>query len=201
MSKRSSNLRRHTVILAIVSIGMFGFAFALVPLYEIFCELTGINGKTSSEAVVVDERVLPISDRMVTVQFAGHVSRGLPWEFRPSQSQMRVRVGEINVARYYARNRASHAVTGQAVPSVAPGFANNDFHKVECFCFTQQTLAAGEAVEMPVQFYVDPELQDDVATLTLSYTFYPVGSAPPAAAAAHDDAHAGHDAQQGTGGS
>lgn len=173
MTKRPNSQRKHTIVLLAVSVGMFGFAFALVPLYEVFCELTGLNGRTSGEAAVV-ERTMAISDREVTVQFTGHVGRGLPWEFRPTESQMRVRLGEINLTRYYARNRADQAVTGQAVPSVAPGFVNTNLHKIECFCFTQQQLDGGEAVEMPVQFYVDAELPDDINTISLSYTFFHV---------------------------
>ena len=172
MAKQTNRLRKHTILLLAISVGMFGFAFALVPLYDVFCELTGLNGKTSAVAAVV-EQTMPVSDREVTVQFTGHVSRGLPWEFRPTESQMRVRLGEVSLAHYYARNRANQAVTGQAVPSVAPGYANVHFHKIECFCFTQQELRSGEIVEMPVQFYVDADLPDDVSTISLAYTFYP----------------------------
>jgi cytochrome c oxidase assembly protein subunit 11 len=98
----------------------------------------------------------------------------MPWEFRPTQSRLRVRVGEITETRFYARNFANHPVTGQAVPSVTPGWAAQSLHKIECFCFTQQRLDAGEEVQMPVQFYVGDDLPADVGTLSLSYTLYPV---------------------------
>jgi cytochrome c oxidase assembly protein subunit 11 len=196
VTRRPNSQRTHTALLLIVAIGMFGFAFALVPLYEVFCELTGLNGKTSGEAAVV-EHVVPISNREVTVQFTGQAGRGLPWEFRPIDSRMRVRLGEVAIARYYARNRASQPITGQAVPSVAPGFASSNLHKIECFCFTQQELSAGEAVEMPVQFFVDEDLPEEVGTLSLSYTFYRVEPAQPSTADEsertrhHDEGHEG----------
>ena len=173
---RSNNSKRHVAILLLVAAGMFGFAFALVPLYEIFCEITGINGRTSGEAASVVQ-IAEISDREVTIQFAAQVNRGMPWEFRPTESQMRVRLGEVNTTEYYARNRASGTVTGQAVPSVAPGAAAPYLHKVECFCFTQQHLDGDADIDMPVQFYVDPDLPEDIGTLSLSYTMFRVPDA------------------------
>ena len=164
---------KHTALLVMLAVGMFGFAFALVPLYTIFCELTGLNGKTSGRAAVI-ETVVQQSDRVVTVQFLAKVGKGLPWEFRPSEAQLRVRLGEIYTTTYFARNRASRAVTGQAVPSVAPGAAALHLQKVECFCFRQQVLAANQDMEMPVQFYVDTQLPEGIHTLSLSYTMYPV---------------------------
>lgn len=176
MSKRNNSQRRQVAVLLLVAVGMFGFAFALVPLYEIFCEVMGLNGRTSGEAVSV-EQVAEISDREVTIQFTSQVSRGMPWEFRPTESQMRVRLGEVNTTEYYARNRASGRVTGQAVPSVAPSAAAPYLHKVECFCFTQQHLDGDADIDMPVQFYVDPELPEDIGTLSLSYTMFRVPDA------------------------
>ena len=175
---RRSRLRRHTALLAVVAVGMFGFAFALVPLYNIFCEITGINGKTSGRAAPAAQVAPDSTQREVTVQFLAHVGRGMPWEFRPTESRVRLRLGEVTETQYYARNFAANAFTGQAVPSVTPGYAARYLHKVECFCFTQQELGAGEEIDMPVYFYVGEDLPSDIGTLTLSYTMYPVSPAP-----------------------
>jgi len=160
-------------MLALLAVGMFGFAFALVPLYEVFCELTGLNGKTSAREVVTNpERV--DRERTVTVQFLARVGKGLPWEFRPTEHSMRVQPGEIHTTHYYVRNRAGKTVTGQAVPSVSPGQAALHLKKIECFCFTQQQLLANEEREISLRFYVDAELPREINTLTLSYTMFPV---------------------------
>ncbi len=166
--------RKHTALLLLLAVGMFGFAFALVPLYNVFCELTGINGKTSGQATV-SVQTSPILEREVTIQFLAHVGRGMPWEFRPTETRLRVRLGEVNETQFYVRNHANQAVTGQAVPSVTPGLAARYLHKIECFCFTQQTLEAGQEMEMPVKFYMDIDLPVDIHTLSLSYTLFPVG--------------------------
>ena len=179
-----ARLRRHAALLAVMAVGMFGFAFALVPLYNIFCEITGLNGKTSGQAAAPGAVVAaPASgtaseavEREVTVQFIAHVSRGMPWEFRPVESRVRVRLGEVTETQYHARNFANGMFTGQAVPSVTPGYAARHLHKVECFCFTQQHLDAGEEIDMPVYFYVGEDLPSDIGTLTLSYTMYPVSA-------------------------
>lgn len=165
--------RRRTAMLALLAVGMFGFAFALVPLYEVFCELTGLNGKTSGRVVAINPSV-PDSDRIVTIQFLSQVGRGLPWEFRPTEHQLRVRPNEMHTTRYYVRNRADKAVTGQAVPSVSPGQAALHLKKIECFCFNHQQLAANEETEIEVRFFVDAELPEDIHTISLSYTMYPV---------------------------
>ena len=173
------NIRRnHAVLLLSLAVGMFGFAYALVPLYAVFCEVTGLNGKTSARAAdPVAASQLSVSDREVTVQFLAHVGNGMPWEFRPTQHKLRVRLGEINATDYYARNRAAQAVTGQAVPSVAPGYGAKYLHKVECFCFRQQHLEAGEERYMPLRFYVGIDLPEEIHTLTLSYTLFKVATA------------------------
>lgn len=192
MNTSNNSKRRHVAVLLLVATGMFGFAFALVPLYEIFCEITGINGRTSGEAVSAAP-IAEVSDREVTIQFSAQVNRGMPWEFRPTESQMRVRLGEVNTTEYYARNRASGMVTGQAVPSVAPSAAAPYLHKVECFCFTQQHLAGDADIDMPVQFYVDPELPEDIGTLSLSYTMFRVPDAEVVVAEPVSETHADHE--------
>lgn len=173
MQATRDNRRRHLALLVVLCVGMFGFAFALVPLYDVFCELTGLNGKTS-DRVVYAKQITPATDRIVTVQFLSQVGNGMPWEFRPTEHSLKVRPGEMTTTTYYARNRASQAVTGQAVPSVTPGLAALHLHKTECFCFNQQQLEAGEEIEMPVTFYVDADLPTDINTLSLSYTLFRV---------------------------
>jgi cytochrome c oxidase assembly protein subunit 11 len=165
--------RTHTIALCALAVAMFGFAFSLVPLYDAFCEWTGLNGRTAQRASR-NEPVPSVADREVTIQFLAQTSNGMPWEFRPTERQLRVRLGEIHTTRYYVRNRADAAVTGQAVPSVAPGPAAPYLNKLECFCFSHQRLAAGAEMEMPVRFYVAADLPPQIHTLTLSYTLFPV---------------------------
>ncbi len=177
MTETRNNQRKNVVLLSSLAVGMFGFAFALVPLYQVFCEVTGLNGKTSELAAdlpEVSQVQVATSDREVTIQFLAHIGRGMPWEFRPTEHRLQVRLGELTTTNYYARNRAAQAVTGQAVPSVAPGYAAKYLHKVECFCFSQQRLEAGEDLHMPVRFYIGDDLPADVHTLSLSYTLFKV---------------------------
>jgi len=155
--------------LFVVTLAMFGFGYALVPLYDVFCELTGINGKTKRGTI---EQAQVDTKRWVTVEFTGHTSTDLAWEFRPEQFKMRVHPGQVVVANYIARNTTNIPVTGRAVPSVTPNRAARHFKKIECFCFTEQTLKAGEAKKMPVQFYVDRDIPEEVDTITLSYAFF-----------------------------
>ena len=155
-----------------VSLVAFGFSFALVPLYRIACEkVFGIRlerGASDPGDAMASAR----SERMVTVTFDGGVNSKLPWEFGPRQLSMQVRPGELYETTYYARNTSDRDIVGSATPSVAPARASQYFNKTECFCFTAQTLIAGETREMPVRFIVDPDLPEDVRTLTLSYTFF-----------------------------
>ncbi|MEF9978728.1 MAG: cytochrome c oxidase assembly protein [Stenotrophomonas sp.] len=174
-----------------VSLAAFGFAFSLVPLYRIACEkVFGVRleqGPASASATAVTPK-----ERWVTIQFDGGVNSKLPWQFAPEQPSMRVQVGRQYEALYSARNTSDRAIVGNAVPSVAPARASGYFSKTECFCFTAQTLAAGEAREMPVRFIVDPGLPAGVKTITLSYTFFKndtqtaaLGAGPGHAGAAH----------------
>ena len=157
----------------VVCVIAFVFCFSLVPLYRIACEqIFGIKlsngpiGEAKASGYAVDE------SRWVTVEFDAGVNSGLPWEFRPAVTQMKVRPGEPTDVLYYARNTSVLPIVGQAVPSVAPSTASNYFNKTECFCFTEQRLNAGEERPMPVRFVVDPALPPEISTLTLSYTFY-----------------------------
>lgn len=173
MSEKPNNQRKHIILLSSLAVGMLGFAFALVPLYAIFCEVTGINGKTYSREISAEPAVLQVSEREVTIQFLAQVSRGMPWEFRPTESQLKIQLGEVRVTSYYARNRADQTVIGQAVPSISPGYAAQYLHKLECFCFTEQVLEAGEEQQMAVRFYIDEDLPEEIHTLTLSYSLFP----------------------------
>ncbi len=174
MSKPVRN--RHTLLLFALAVGMFGFAFALVPLYDVFCEITGINGKTSAQAALLEdiEAVSVPVDRLVTIEFLAQVARGMPWEFRRLDEKLVVRPGEMNTTTFYVRNRAQRTVTGQAVPSVSPGQAARYLNKIECFCFEQQELPAGGEMEMGVSFIVAADLPADINELTLSYTMFHV---------------------------
>lgn len=166
--------KKHTFLLIGLAVGMFGFAFALVPLYNVFCEITGLNGKTSGQAELIEEiesSIEPVT-REIKIQFLAKSARGMPWEFRPTQKQMIVRTGEMNKTTFYARNRAQNTVTGQAVPSVSPGQAALYLQKVECFCFEQQELPAGGDMEMGVSFFVANDLPPEVNEFTLSYTMF-----------------------------
>lgn len=155
--------------------GMFVFGFALVPLYDVFCEVTGINGKTRGQAIYQKTDIN--KDRQVKITFITNINRGMPWDFKPLVNSMKVHPGEMNEVRFYAKNRSQKAIIGQSIPSVSPGQANLYLNKTECFCFDQQTLAAGEEIEMPMKFYIDADIPDNISHLTLSYQLYNVTDA------------------------
>lgn len=170
MNGAASENRRLLVRLALAAVVMFGFGFLLVPFYEKICEVTGLNNLLRADSVAntqVD------ATRTVTVQFDANV-HDLPWRFRPLQASVQVHPGELVTVAYEVSNGRSEPVTGQAVPSYGPQVAGKFFRKMECFCFTQQTLAPGEKRLMPVAFVVDPGLPADVGTITLSYTFFEI---------------------------
>lgn len=157
----------------LVAVAGFAFAFALVPLYRIACErLLGIRLETGPAHVQAEGLQVVDPSRWVTVQFDGSANSALPWEFRPQEISMRVQPGKLYETTYYARNTSGRTLVGSAVPSVAPARGSRYFSKTECFCFTAQTLAPGEARDMPVRFIVDPALPRDIKTLTLSYAFF-----------------------------
>ena len=193
-------LRQHNLVmlrkLAVVALGMFGFGYALVPMYKAICEFTGIN------ILALGEREIPGSgnarskakntqvdaSRTITVEFDAN-ARG-PWKFKPAQSSMQVHPGEMMTVMYEFENVQDRVMSAQAIPSYAPRQAAAHFNKLECFCFNQYTLAPGEKKQWPVVFVIDPKLAKDVTTITLSYTFFEVGSKTPAApTAALDVSH------------
>ena len=173
-----------------VAIGMVGLAYASVPLYRLFCQVTGYGG-TTQVATEAPESETPVSDRVITVRFNADTAKDLPWRFRPAQRQVTVRIGETALAFYRATNTGGRRLTGTATFNVTPQKAGIYFSKIECFCFTKQTLAPGQEAEMPVSFFIDPDILDDrnldeVRTITLSYTFFkaPGEEAGPTAPAA-----------------
>jgi cytochrome c oxidase assembly protein subunit 11 len=193
MSIRNENVKM-VGKLAIVTAGMFAFGYALVPLYKAICEMTGINILSLSERQVPGNGVagrdvkLPANSqidtsRTITVEFDAN-SRG-PWEFKPAQRSVQVHPGQLTTVMYEFQNVQNRRMAAQAIPSYAPNQAAAHFNKLECFCFNQYTLEAGEKKQWPVAFVIDPKLSKDVTTITLSYTFFEVGGkTPPAPTAA-----------------
>jgi len=157
--------------LLFVVVGMFGFGFALVPLYDVFCDITGLNGKTGDQ-YASQEQVQVDTSREIKVEFLANVNAEMPWEFKPLTYSVKVHPGEASRIEYVARNKTDRDIIGQAVPSVSPGIAAAHFQKTECFCFTEQVLKAGEEKIMPVVFMIDPSIDEDVHEVTLSYTFF-----------------------------
>lgn len=181
--------RRMLRKLAVVTVGMFGFGYALVPMYEAICEATGINILAIGEqALLGNKGKAPANSqvdltRTITVEFDAN-SRG-PWDFKPAQRSVQVHPGELTTVMYEFQNIQNRRMSAQAIPSYAPMQAQAHFNKVECFCFNQYTLEPGEKKSWPVAFVIDPKLSKDVTTITLSYTFFEVGGkTPPAPVAA-----------------
>ena len=173
------SLRRDAVVAAtcgfVVAL-MVGAAYAAVPFYNWFCRTTGFNGTT--QVAISAPSGAPL-DRKVTVRFDSNVAGGLPWKFEPEQNEVEVRIGEVKTVFYRVTNRSARTTTGQAAYNVAPLTVGSYFEKINCFCFTEQTMEPGEARDMPVVFYVDPSIvkdseNDTLNTITLSYTFYPL---------------------------
>lgn len=160
--------------LVVVAVAMFGFGFALVPFYQKICEVTGVNSVLRPDEVTNTQLD---AARLVTIEFDSNLRSSLPWTFRPLQTNVRIHPGELTTVMYEIANNSGRAVTGQAIPSYGPQLAVRYFKKLECFCFTQQTLQPGEAKRMPVVFVIDRGLPDDVNTITLSYTFFEVEGA------------------------
>ena len=174
-------LKRRNRIVAIASIGlvasMVGLAYAAVPLYRLFCQVTGYGGTPQTADAASSE----IGERIIKVRFNADIGAGLPWRFKPVQRQMTLRVGETGLAFFRAENQGRNAISGQATFNVTPLKTGIYFNKIACFCFTEQRLEPGQTVDMPVSFFIDPEISkdpnlDDVKTITLSYTFFQLDS-------------------------
>jgi cytochrome c oxidase assembly protein subunit 11 len=170
MSLREEN-RRLSRRLAVVAVGMFGFGFALVPFYNQICAALGVNSVVERDEVPANTQI--DTTRTITIELDAN-AHNLPWRFRPLVSHLTVHPGEVATVEYEIVNVRGAAVTGQAVPSYGPQHAGEYFKKLECFCFTQQTLAAGEVRRMPVTFVVDPKLPKGLNTIAVSYTFFEV---------------------------
>ena len=178
MTEMSRN-NRTALMMALMGLAMLGLAFASVPLYRVFCQVTGYGGTTQRADAAPGA---DISAGQISVRFDGNINGGLPWKFEPEQETVRVIPGKPTKIFYRATNLVARPTTGQAVFNVSPAEVGKYFSKIECFCFTEQTLKGGQTVDMPVVFFVDPKLRQDpdvkgVDEITLSYTFYPVESA------------------------
>lgn len=196
MSALGRKNRRLMVVLGTVAVGMVSLSYAAVPLYDLFCRVTGFAGTTQ----VAEEKSTAISQRAIKIRFDA-MAADIEWAFQPVQRQIRLQIGENAVAFYRATNQSDRPLTGTATFNVTPLKAGAYFNKVECFCFTEQTLAPGESVDMPVAFFVDPEIEadpnlNDVKTITLSYTFYPVAKPTRTAGERQVSAKTGPDVRQ-----
>ena len=174
MAKSRTKNGRTAVVLFALAGGMVGLAFASVPLYQLFCKVTGYGGTVNIEAVASNT----VSKELVSVRFDANVNSSLDWQFKPLQTEIKLRAGENKLALFSARNLSDKTIVGTATFNVTPYKAALYFNKIDCFCFTEQVLAPGQETSMPVSFYVDPEMLTDpstreVRTITLSYTFYP----------------------------
>ena len=176
MQSSAGKNKRVALVLGGLVCGMVALAFASVPLYRLFCQVTGYGGTTQvSEVGELEELV--VSDRDITIRFDSSVNGNLPWNFKPAQRFVDLKVGEEGIAFYRAKNTSDDKIKGVATFNVTPLKAGQYFVKIECFCFSEQTLLPGQEVDMPVTFYVDPEIENDpnlidVKTITLSYTFF-----------------------------
>lgn len=168
--RQKSENRSLTGQLLIMAVAMFGFGFALVPLYDVFCEITGFGGRTNTTAAIVEEA--PDLTREIRIEFVTTVNSYAPFEFAADADSMTVNPGQMYFATFTAKNLTGDDKVAQAVPSVAPIAAAEHFVKIECFCFDSQAFAANEERAMPLQFIVDPDLPEYVDTITLQYTFF-----------------------------
>ena len=174
MNEAQKRRNRLTAGIAVgIVVGMVGLAYASVPLYRLFCQVTGYGGTPK----IAESAPATAGERVIAVRFNADTGAGMPWDFRPAAREVKVRVGEPALAFYEARNPTGRPVSGQASYNVTPLKAGAYFNKVDCFCFTEQRLAAGQSVDMPVSFFIDPAIAedpnlDDVKTITLSYVFF-----------------------------
>lgn len=178
-AEQSAKNRKTVLILSGLVVAMFGFGFALVPLYSLYCKAVGINTIESTPQLAGQDVVMasqaPQLDREVTVKFDVNVRDGLPWDFEAVDHKVTVHPGQKTLVMFKVRNRAGEAITGQAIPAVTPWQATPYLAKLECFCFNKQELQAGEVKEMPLYFMVSPDLPDDIEGMVLSYTFMNAG--------------------------
>ena len=173
----NSRTAKKTILVVVL---MFGFGFALIPLYSVICSAFGLNGRfIGLEKVERSEYIANVekrkdTSRTIRVEFLTTLNEELNWKFRAMQNTIDVHPGEVNEVKFYAKNLTNRKIVAQAIPSIAPGLAAKYFSKLECFCFSQQTFEPGEAREMPLRFYVDPDLPKRIKTLSLGYTFFAI---------------------------
>ena len=170
----SHSLKRHGLVAGkslLLAVAMFGFGYLMVPIYDIICEVTGLNGKTGRVSIA-EANAVAAEDRLVTVEFVASINSGGSWIFKPQVREMQVKPGELYHASYYAENLSNNAVVAQATPSVTPQSAAKYFNKTECFCFTRQAFEPKGSKDMPLTFIIDPDLPINVDRVTLSYTFF-----------------------------
>jgi cytochrome c oxidase assembly protein subunit 11 len=160
--------------LALISAGMFAFAWLLVPFYDLLCQWAGVGGKTGGAYVYDPATVRPDTSRLVKINFVTNTNENMPWEFRAEVPTVRVHPGELKEVKFYVRNPTNRTIVGQAVPSVVPFNAAEYFHKTECFCFQRQELKPGEEMEMPMRFVVGTQLPKNVQSISLAYDFFDV---------------------------
>lgn len=175
MNRRQPDHLRLARRLFLAAALMFGFGFALIPLYDVFCDITGLNGKTSNTPYTAPAEQQLDRSREIEIQFIAANNESVSWEFRPQYASLKVHPGQAVQTFYYVRNIAGRDMTVQAVPSVSPGLAAGFVNKVECFCFERQTLRRGEEREMPLRFVVSTELPENMRTVSLSYTLFDAG--------------------------
>lgn len=173
LAKNNYKTNRLVFILLLCSLAMFGFGFALVPIYDVLCKGLGINGKTGGQESLAAVSAIDYS-RTITVQFVATNNERLPWKFYPMQRSIEVHPGQNTRVAYFAQNQTQNNMVVQAIPSVTPSRAAKYLRKTECFCFTQQTLKGHESMEMPLIFHIDRDLPADINTVTLSYTLFDV---------------------------
>ena len=174
--------RRTAVLAALFAVSMICLAYASVPLYRLFCQATGFNGTTGrsvAAALPGTDTLRALGGRTIKIRFDSNTAPGMPWQFAPRDRETVIKIGEKRLAYFTATNQSAAQTTGQATFNVSPDVAGAYFRKIECFCFTEQTLAAGETVQMPVTYFIDPAILNDpdakkIDEITLSYTFFPV---------------------------
>ena len=171
---QQSNINKTVGRLCLMVLGMVGFVVALVPLYDLFCEITGLNGKTGGPYTFDEAKAAPDTSRLIRVNFLTNTNEGMVWKFWPEKGAVRVNPGAANTVSFFVKNTTDKVMVGQAIPSVVPGAAAEFFHKTECFCFEQQVLQPGEEMEMPMRFIVGHELPKNISSINLSYALFDV---------------------------
>lgn len=168
------SIRKTVTRLGLMALGMFCFGWALIPLYDLLCDITGLNGKTGGQYTFDAAMVQPDKSRLLKINFLTNTNGGMVWDFRSEKGGVRVHPGELKTVNFIVRNPTDKVMVGQAIPSVSPGRAAEHFHKTECFCFEQQILQPGEELKMPMRFLIGPELPKNIESISLSYALFDI---------------------------